>query len=81
MFFTGHYRYQRVATVIVALFLFCGEVQGIHFGLLYVGYFLARGFFLLREIGDNLCVEGFDEAGRKECKGDNDHQGYKGCKD
>jgi hypothetical protein len=80
MFFTGH-RYQRVATAIVALFLFCGEVQGVHDDLLYVGYFLARGFPLLREISEYLCIEGFDEVGSKEGKGNYDQQGNKGCKD
>ena len=80
MFFTGH-RYQRVATAIVALFLFCGEVQGIHFGLLYVGYFLERYFRLLRQISEYLCIEGFDETGGKEGKGNYDQQCNKGCKD
>ena len=80
MFFAGHC-YQRVTIDLVALFLFCGEVQGVHDGLLYVGYFLARNFRLLREISDNLCIEGFDEAGGKEYKGNYDQQGYKGCND
>ena len=70
MFFTEHFRYQRVAIAVVALFRFYGEVQGVHDGLLYVGYFLVRGFLLLGEISDNLCIEGFDETGGKECKGD-----------
>jgi hypothetical protein len=80
MFLIEHFRYQRVATGIAALFLFCGEVQGIHFGLLYVG-FLARNFLLLREISDNLRIEGFNEGGGKEGKSNYDQQGNKGCKD
>ena len=80
MFLTGH-RYQRVATAIAALFLFCGGVQGIHDSLLYVGYFLERNLRLLGETSNNLCIEGLNEAGCKEGKGDNNHQGYKGGKD
>ena len=76
MFLTGHC-YQRVAIAIAALFLFCGGVQGVHIDLLYVG-FLARGFLLLGEISNNLCIEGFDEAGGKEGKSNQDKQGYKG---
>ena len=81
MFFTEHFRYQRVAIAVVALFRFYGEVQGVHDGLLYVGYFLARRFLLLREISDNLRIEGFNEGGGKEGKSNYDQQGNKGCKD
>ena len=46
MFLTGH-RFQRVARPIAALFLFCGEMQGIHFDLLFVGWFFSKGLSLI----------------------------------
>ena len=46
-----------------------------------LGDFLVRGFPLLREISEYLCIEGFDETGGKEGKGNYDQQGYKGGKD